>query len=464
MSPLRLLMIAAMPLTLAAVSFAAAPRESVAGPSTRAPAAHSNGVDRIAQGKQLVEKLQCTRCHAATAMPVAEAPRSRSCAGCHAWIAGTAHDPVEYERQHARFPYWERYVENVGSFLATPDLSSSGARLDEAWIASYVLDPYEVRPGLYERMMRVPVTEDEAKSIAAFLRSARKPLDGVAADAAKIPASGAPAHVAAGKELFEELRCGTCHAIGAIDRDAKAGSPDLAYAAARMAPADIAAFIADPAAFGSSGSRLSMPDFDLSAEQAARLRDYVLSVAPVKEAIAPIPADLPLLARRVEWEEVSTKVFGKICVHCHMTASKNGGEGGPGNTGGLGFEGKGLDLETWSELAKSTVLAPRAAGEEAPLIARLRRRAVEHNRELAGPAPGAFPEGERGMPMAMPALTPVEMQLVRTWLAQGAPGPDGRKALAVEAATTACRMPKRVATLETIDRSLLLDCYAPDAN
>jgi mono/diheme cytochrome c family protein len=366
-------------------------------------------------------------------MPVAEAPRSRSCSGCHAWISGTKHDPVEYERQHARFPYWERYVENVGSFLAVPDLAASGARLDESWVAAYLLDPYEVRPGLYERMMRVPVTE----SIAAFLRSQRKPLRGVAEAASQIPPSAAKADVDAGAALFANLSCGSCHAIGAIDREARGGAPDLAYTRARMAPADIAALIADPVAFGAGAGRLAMPTFDLTAVEAARLRDYVLSVAPAREAAAAVPADLPLLTRAVGWEEVSTKVFGKICVHCHMTAEKNDGEGGPGNTGGLGFAGKKLDLETWEALAKSSVLTPRNPGEEAPLVTRLRRRALEH----------------------APALAPEDMQLVRSWLAQGAPGPGGRKAIAGGAP---CRVPATTVASVGIDPRDLLDCSLPE--
>lgn len=441
-----MMMVVALPVALAAAAAATAPRESAAaGPVADAAL--------IARGKALVEKLQCTRCHAASGMQVAAATRNTSCSGCHAWISGSKHDSVEYERQRARFPYWDRYVENVGSFLAVPDLAAAGSRLDAKWVAAYVRDPYEVRPGNYERMLRAPVTEEEAAAIAAFLGASRTPLTGVAAAAAAISVSSSKADVAEGASLFASLKCGQCHALGSADADATGGAPDLAHTRDRMAPSDIAAFIADPPAMN---SRVAMPNFDLTAEQAARLRDYVLSVPSVKETIAAVPADLPLLDRPVPWEDVRSKVFGRICVHCHMTAAKNGGEGGPGNTGGLGFEGKGLDLESWDALAASRVLVPRTPGEEAPLIKRLRIRAIEHARELAGPHTGSAPVLERGMPMALPALTPVEMQLLRSWVAQGAPGPDGRKAIASGANT----LPVNIAELA----AFALDCAAPPEN
>lgn len=422
----RVLLLMTLPVAVAAAVLvvASSSREAAAAPDAAF----------VTRGKVLVETLQCSRCHAATGLPVAAASRATSCSGCHAWIAGTRWDPVEFERQHDRFPYWDRYVENVDSFLGVPDFAAA-SRLDEAWVARYVRDPYEVRPGQYERMLRAPVTAEESRAIAAFLRASRRPLIGVAADAAAIPVSTTPAHLAEGAALVAKLQCGRCHAIGAADPEAFPGAPDLAHTRDRMAPADIAAYIANPDAFGSSpvGGRASMPSFDLSAEEAARIRDYLIWFPVAPELAAGVPPDLPLLTRAVAWEEVRSKVFGQICVHCHMTASKNAGEGGAGNTGGLGFAGKGLDLESWDAMAASTVLAPRAPGEEPPLIARLRIRSAEHTRELAGPhrdEPPA-PDAVRGMPLALPALSPADMQLVRSWIAQGAPGPDGRLAVAV---------------------------------
>ena len=395
----------------------------------------------IAAGKALVEKLECTRCHAATGMAAAQ-PKERSCAGCHAWIAATKHDPVERERQRERFPYWDTYIEHVDSFLAVPDLAAAGGRLDPAWVASYVRAPYAVRPGIYERMIRAPIDEAEAAQVAAFLASQRKPMSGVAAKAAAVAPSRSEVDVARGAALFAELRCGTCHSFGgrasiptAYGESPKAydgrgtGAPDLAHTRDRMRAADVAAYIADPTAFGGA---TAMPSFDLPPADAARLRDYIL-FAPLQQsgelAAAAAPKDLPLLLEEVTWRQVKERVLGRVCVHCHMDPEANAGEGGPGNTGGLGYEGKKLDLENWDAIRTSGVLAG-VDGAEPALVARLRTRYAEHAREVAGRdavAPSAEPPG---MPMSMPPLSPEDFQLVRSWLAQGAPGPEGDLAVA----------------------------------
>lgn len=59
------------------------------------------------------------------------------------------------------------------------------------------------------------------------------------------------------------------------------------------------------------------------------------------------------------------------------------------------------------------------------LIARLRVRAEEHAREQAG-AGAVSTGGAPGMPLGLPPLSPAEFQLMRSWVAQGAPGPRPR--------------------------------------
>lgn len=383
----------------------------------------------VGAGRGLSARAECTRCHAGVG-DVAVAPRETSCASCHAWIAGSRHDAVERERGRAEFPLWDRYVERVDSFLAVPDLASAGARLDPAWVASYLRAPYEVRPGLDEAMIRAPFDAREAEAVAAWLASRRPALAGVAAEAAAIPVSAKPADVAAGETLYAAQRCASCHTFGA--RAASPGhraAPDLAHARDRMRPADVAAFIAEPRAFG--GNPL-MPDHALSARDAARLRDFVLAAPVAARAIAAPAEDLPLLTRAVRWEEVNDRVFGRICVHCHMDPATEI-DGGPGNTGGLGFEGAGVDLSSWEALraggvdpatgARYSILEP-APGERDPrLLARLRARGAEHAREVAGRHAVAPSDATPGMPMGLAPLSPEDIRLVRTWIAQGAPGP-----------------------------------------
>jgi len=324
----------------------------------------------------------------------------------------------------------------VASFLDVPDLAASGARLDPAFVARYLRAPFKVRPALSEGMIRTGFDDEEARAVSAWLAatSTRRPWSAVARQAVAIPPSSRPEHIAEGRRLYNRLACRTCHAVGEQTAvGAGPPTPDLTFVRRRMRPEIVAAFIADPAAFG---GETRMPLYPISAIEAARLRDYLWSPRDDHPLPEPVEA-LPLLRRPVRYAEVRAQVLDRICIHCHMNPQKNGGDGGPGNTGGLGYRGAGLDLESWSGIRRGalaasgqrrSILAARP-GEEAPLVARLRLRYGEHARERSG-ADAVATGGAPGMPLGLPPLTPAQFQLVRSWVAQGAPGPVRRIARA----------------------------------
>src|SRR5262249_9714762 len=160
------------------------------------------------------------------------------------------------------------------------------------------------------------------------------------------PVSARPEDIAAGERLYGKLQCARCHAFGA--RAAEPGvpdAPDLALARRRMRPGDIAAFVADPTAFGGGGEP-RMPSYGRSSGDAGGVRDSRVgaplappAAAAATGARAAVP---PLLARRVTWNEVNHRVFEAICAHCHSDGKLTDGDGGPGNTGGLGYAGAGV--------------------------------------------------------------------------------------------------------------------------
>ena len=392
-----------------------------------APAPLLASEHQVERGRQLVEQAQCGRCHVLPGA-VAVVPRQRSCAGCHAWIRATREDPAAAARERRHYPLWDRYMATVTSFLDVPDLGASAARLDPDFVARYLRAPFKVRPTLPEGMIRTGFDEEEARAVSAWLAEAtRRPWSAEASAAAAIEPSAKPADVAVGKLLFQRLACGTCHALGEQAASAATvAAPDLTFLGRRMRPKIIAAFIADPASFG---GETRMPRYPIGATAAARLRDYLWSARSAHPEPA-LPADLPLLERPVRYAEIRAGVLDRICIHCHMDPRKNGGDGGPGNTGGLGYRGVGLDLETWAGVRRGSrdergrwrsILTARP-GEEAPLVARLRRRYGEHARERSGPT-RTFGGGPPGMPLGLPPLTPEQFRLVRSWVAQGAPGP-----------------------------------------
>src|SRR6185369_2816137 len=307
------------------------------------------------------------------------APRARSCSGCHAWIHGTREDHDERDRQSLIYPRWDQYVENVHSYLAVPDLAAAGARLDPAWVSRFLRAPYKIRPGFTETMIRTPYSQDDADAIAQWLRSLAPPPSALAVQAAAIPVASTSEDLAAGGALYHKLQCARCHAFG--DRPARPGlgdAPDLAHTRARMRAADVAAFIVTPSP--------RMPDYGLSARDAARLRDFIVGAPIARPAAATLENDLPLLSRAVSWQEVNTKVFAAVCSHCHSDGKLTGGDGGPGNTGGLGYKGAGLDLGNWRGVARGarradgrrvSNLSAAPGDSEPPLVARLRRRIHE---------------------------------------------------------------------------------------
>jgi hypothetical protein len=140
----------------------------------------------------------------------------------------------------------------------------------------------------------------------------------------------------------------------------------------------------------------------------------------------PAPTRLPVLERRVAFEEVKARVFRKTCWHCHSEPDLALGDGGPGNTGGFGFKGRGLSFVDYTTISSGSVgddgnrrsifkpIAVEGFSEPVPrLLAHLLARQIE---EAGGEVPGI-----RGMPLGLPALSPEDIQLVESWIAQGRP-------------------------------------------
>jgi hypothetical protein len=144
-------------------------------------------------------------------------------------------------------------------------------------------------------------------------------------------------------------------------------------------------------------------------------------LAPPKEAR--VPARLPLLARPVPFAEVKARVFRKTCWHCHSDPDYAIGDGGPGNTGGFGFAPRGMNLAEYEGIASGALDENgerRSVFEKAPDgEARIVSALLARQREEAGQPTSAT--ALRGMPLGLPALSPEDVQLVESWVAQGRP-------------------------------------------
>lgn len=355
-------------------------------------------------GAAALAALQCNDCHAIPG--VAEPPRTESCSGCHAWIRTVQRSPAARQAAMSIFPNWLRYEQNVKTYFAVPDLGLAAARLDPEWVRSYLQDPYDTRPAMPETMVRLGADAQGIDALVAWFRDGQRSV-------AVTPAPDL-GNVAAGAALFTERGCAACHAFGgASPGPGIPAAPDLQHARDRMTDDALVAWIMDPPAFGST----TMPNLGLTAGQATALRDYLVLADP-----RPHPSPLAVASSSAprspvaepRWADVESRVFGTICVHCHMDPAQNEGRVGPGNGGGFGWPATGLELQTYASV--------RANGPA--ILAALHRRELEAPRDYVQPgeAPTAVPRPVKpGMPLGLPPIAPNDIAMVELWYAKGAP-------------------------------------------
>ncbi|WP_437875898.1 c-type cytochrome [Sorangium sp. So ce513] len=374
-------------------------------------AAHAGDPER---GARLVAEYQCNRCHDGTGH--APAPRDAHCVQCHQDIAAG--------RFQAPAAAMKRWNENLVLLRDVPSLAAAGDRLRRDWIRGFLLEPHDLRPRLHATMPRLPLDAQQASDIAAYLTRDRRErpraaLEGASADR--------------GRALYEAKACGTCHAftgaagvtavapVKAMEKETRAAvalAPDLRNMRDRMEPADLVAWVLDP---GAIKPGTLMPQLPMSPAEARDIAAFVMTTPLAPRAPASAPERLPLLSRRVTYEEVDRRVFRVTCRHCHSEPDYALGDGGPGNTGGFGFKPRGLNLATYEGIAAGYVddrgerrsVFSRGPDGVPRLVAALVARQAE---EAGRPDPAL-----RGMPLGLPALGAEEIQLVESWIAQGRP-------------------------------------------
>jgi len=401
-------------LALAATALTAVAGADPTAPATAAPAPHDARQPAPAEPVVLDDAADpadeaaawaagdCARCHVVPGHE--EEPRTRNCATCHQWIRNISASPAARERAMQVFPLWERYERNTRSYLPVPSLAAAMARLDPAWVEGYLADPHDLRPGLPEGMPRFALTAAQRRVLAAAF----------VGDAYDGPPTPKPTtdNLERGERLFQERGCVACHAFGG--RNPVAGnpqSPDLAWTRDRMTPDMAFAWIENPQAVS---PHATMPNLGLLAAEALAVRDYIL-LADLQWNPAPPPPSLPApTTDPVTWAQVEERVFGRICVHCHMNPDLNEGRAGPGNAGGFGWPATGIELQTYEGVVAASARIPDS----------LARRAHEAARDAVGPGvePASIQRPERpGMPLGLPPLSDDDVALVLGWIAQGMP-------------------------------------------
>jgi hypothetical protein len=367
-------------------------------------------------GKELMLTYQCNRCHDGGGHPAAE--KGKHCVHCHK-------DIVEdrFPAAPAAIAKWKPRVKELAD---APSLEGTGAHLTRAWIERYLLQPSDLRPNLHQDMPRLAISPGDARDIAAYLAPAAAP----APDASPL----ASADLGRGRQLLETKGCGTCHvmtgvaavppsAAPAMDgkdlERARRLAPDLRFARDRMTPAGLVAWLTDPK---SVKLDTPMPTTPLSATEVRDLAAYIAEAELAPVAPKPKFERLPALTRKVTFKEVDEKVFHRSCWHCHSEPDYAIGDGGPGNSGGLGFKPRGLNLSDYAGIAAGYT---DDSGERQSIFARdaqnvprvVRALLARHDEEEQGVETGPV----RGMPLGYDPLSAEDVQLVESWVVQGRP-------------------------------------------
>jgi len=373
-------------------------------PSTAVVARDEGDAER---GRALVARFECSRCHDGTG--AAEAAPNKHCFHCHDKIAlGVFEAPEEA---------LARWRGVVLPFRVSPSLTGA-RRFKRSWLTSFLREPHDLRPRLVPTMPRLALGERDANDIAAHLG---------AADEAERARSLEGANAARGRALMEAKGCLGCHVFSgafaaprvAVEEAsaAVALAPDLRWARDRLTPAGLIAWLLNPKAMKPD---TLMPEVALTAEEARDIAAYVMTAELALPKAKEPPARLPLLGRPVTFEEVDKRIFHKTCWHCHSEPDYALGDGGPGNTGGFGFSPRGLNLADYGSMTagfiddrgeRRSVFEP--LGDAPRIVASLLAR---HDEEAGRPRSDI-----RGMPLGLPALSPEEIQLLESWIAQGRP-------------------------------------------
>lgn len=369
-----------------------------------------------AHGKELVLKYQCNRCHDGSGHPAAE--QNKHCVHCHADIM-----EGRFTAPPATLARWKPRVKELAD---APSLEATNQRFTRKWVEGYLTLPVDLRPKLHQSMPRLAISPEDARDIAAYLVPDEDKPTGLA----DIKADG---DLGNGRRLLDSKGCGSCHVMSGVAPLASSAppamdgkdferavrlAPDLSFARTRMTGAKLSAWLRDPK--GLKADTL-MPKIALTPTEIRDLGAYLMSAEIKDPPPSPKVARLPVLDRKVTFKEVDEKVFHRTCWHCHSEPDYAIGDGGPGNSGGLGFKPRGLNLSDYNGIAAGYV---DDKGERASIflkdsenVPRIVRALLARHDEEAGAETGPV----RGMPLGYPPLPPEDIQLVETWVAQGRP-------------------------------------------
>jgi mono/diheme cytochrome c family protein len=405
------------------------------------------------QGRAVLLKHQCNRCHEIEDLPAAARPLH--CTSCHTFLEGLKPDSRQYKDIDAKYGdgLMARYQKNIVHLKEVPSLTQIARRVRTDWLRDFLREPYDMRPALEESMIRHQLDEGEQRAVVRYLAAKASAADPYAAGYTPpaLPPKPDAARIEEGKKLYASRGCASCHQYGNLDLGLpgaqlkKAGppamlAPNLRFVRERTHPEVLLDWVMDPQRIAPG---TLMPALGLSREDAMKIRDFLLWADPALDTRPwPEPQLPPAVNRPVSYEEMKEEVLGRVCVHCHMNDYEK--DNGPGNRGGFGYKGIQLAMRTYEALVSGavdaqgkrvSVLVPAPGESIPPILKSMLRRRVEEARDHLEPGQDRarlpYPkDGPLGMPLGLPSMTDEQFGILRAWIEQGCPGPTKVSGLA----------------------------------
>jgi cbb3-type cytochrome oxidase cytochrome c subunit len=185
--------------------------------------------------------------------------------------------------------------------MDAPALDGIGSRRNYEWMARWIADPRALRPTAHmPKLFHGPKAKEDAEAVASFLASQKSETEEM-----KEPPAG---QAQAGKKDFETLHCIACHNTpGTAENDPQKIS--LLHVREKFTAGALVAFLRKP---GEHYAWIRMPDFKLTAYEAAQLAAFIQSGAEAsKSHTAPTPTDKTVIERGGKLAQSSG------CLNCH---------------------------------------------------------------------------------------------------------------------------------------------------
>lgn len=397
------------------------------------------------EGKTVLLKHQCNRCHTIEDLP--EAARPLHCTSCHTFLLGLKPDSRQYKEIDAKYGdgLMARYQKNIEHLEQVPNLTQIAKRVRTDWLRDFLQEPYDLRPALEESMIRHRLNKDELRAVVRYFAAKASAADPYAPGYTPptLPPKPEKAHIEEGKKLFVARGCPACHQFGNVEfgapgeQNKNAGfavklAPNLRFVRERTHPEVLLDWMILPQQLAPG---TWMPPMGVTREDAKKIRDFLLWSDPaLRTNTLPQPSLPPAVKHPVSYEEMKEEVLGRTCVHCHMNDYEK--DDGPGNGGGFGYKGTRLAMRTYEALVhgavdeqgkRYSVLVPAPGKTIPPILESMLRRRTEEARDHLQPGQDRerphYPQTPPGMPMGLPSMSDQQFGILRAWIEQGCPGP-----------------------------------------